>query len=247
MNRRSPLFASLAAPLLLMAAGLAHAFLSTTIVPSGKVAQESRSVSGYTGIAVSLPGTIVVRQGDYAPIALEADDNLLPEIETVVENGVLKIRFKRKLSVTGRATIRLLVTGPTIESLAVAGSGDILAEALKAQALSVSVAGSGDVKIARLDAQTMKASVAGSGDIKVAGRAAEVSVSVAGSGDVEAGRLESRRARVSIAGSGDVSVWALESLDVTVAGSGDIRYYGDPSLTKKVAGSGSLTRLGRAP
>lgn len=247
MNRRSPLLASLVALFLLAAAGLAHAFLSTTIVPSGKVAQESRVVSGYTGIAVAVPGTIVVRQGDYAPIAIEADDNLLPEIETVVEGGTLKIRFKRKLDVTGRATIRLLVTGPTIESLAVAGSGDILAEALKSQALSVSVAGSGDVKIARLDAQALKASVAGSGDIKVAGRAAEVNLTVAGSGDVEAERLESRRARVSIAGSGDVSVWALESLEATVAGSGDIRYYGDPSISSKVAGSGSLKRLGRAP
>jgi hypothetical protein len=247
MNRRSPLLASLAALLLLLAAGLAHAVLSSTIAPSGKVAQESRGVLGYTGIAVSVPGTIVVRQGDYAPIAIEADDNLLPEIETVVEGGILKVRFKRKLSVTGRATIRLLVTGPTIESLAVAGSGDIVAEALKSRALSISVAGSGDVKIARLDAQTLKASVAGSGDIKVAGRAAEVNLTVAGSGDVEADRLESRRARVSIAGSGDVSVWAQESLEATVAGSGDIRYYGDPSISKKVAGSGSLKRLGSAP
>jgi len=247
MNRRSPLLASLVALFLLMAAGLTHAVLSTTITPSGKVAQESRDVKGYTGIAIAVPGTIVVRQGGYAPIAIEADDNLLPEIETAVEGGILKVRFKRKLNVAGRATIRLLVTGPTFESLAVAGSGDILAEALKSQALSVSVAGSGDVKIARLDAQSLKASVAGSGDIKVAGRAAEVNVSVAGSGDVEADRLESRRAKVSIAGSGDVSVWAVESLDVTVAGSGDIRYYGDPSISKKVAGSGALTRLGSAP
>lgn len=247
MTRRSPLLASLVATFLLAAAGLAHAVFTTTIVPSGKVAKESRDATGYTGVAVAVPGTIVVRQGDYAPIAIEADDNLLPEIETVVEGGILKVRFKRKLSVTGRSTIRLLVTGPTFVSLAVAGSGDILAEALKSQSLSVSVAGSGDVKIARLDVEGLKASVAGSGDIKVAGRAAEVSASVAGSGDIEAERLESRRARVSIAGSGDVSVWALESLDATVAGSGDIRYYGDPSITRKVAGSGSLKRLGPAP
>jgi len=247
MNRRSPLLASLAAVLLLAAAGLAHAFFSTTIVPSGKVVQESRDAKGYTGLAVSVPGTIVVRQGDYAPIAVEADDNLMPEIETVVEDGTLKVRFKQKVNVTGRSTIRLLVTGPTFESLAVAGSGDILAEALKSRSLSVSVAGSGDVKIARLDAERLKASVAGSGDIKVAGRAEEVSVSVAGSGDIEAERLEARRAKASIAGSGDVSLWAQESLEVSIAGSGDVRYYGDPTVSRKVAGSGSVKRLGRAP
>jgi hypothetical protein len=231
----------------LLAATAANALFDASVVPSGKVASESRDARGFSGVAISVPGKVVVRQGEPTSVTLEADDNLLPEIETVVEDGSLKIRFKRKLNVSGRATIRLLVVTPTINSLAVAGSGDIVAEAVRSQALSVSVSGSGDVGIARLDAQSLKAAVAGSGDIKVAGRVADVSVSVAGSGDVRAERLESRRARVSIAGSGNVSLWAIESLDVTVAGSGDIRYYGDPALSKKVAGSGSLKRLGPAP
>mgnify|MGYP000090613641 FL=1 len=198
-------------------------------------------------MAVSLPGTVVVRQAENAPVAIEADDNLMPEIETVVERGVLRIRFKRNLNVTGRPTIKVLVTNPAIESLSVAGSGDVLSESIKARAMEVSVAGSGDVRIARLEADSLAASVAGSGDVKVAGRAAEVKGGTAGSGAAGADRLEARKAKVSIAGSGDVSLWVAETLDASVAGSGDIRYYGDPALTKKVLGSGSLKRLGRAP
>ena len=129
MTRRHAFAAALATAAALLAPGAAHAFLGTTIAASGKVVSESREARGYSGVAVSLPGTVVVRQAENAPVAIEADDNLMPEIETVVERGVLRIRFKRNLSVTGRPTIKVLVTNPAIESLSVAGSGDEIGRA----------------------------------------------------------------------------------------------------------------------
>jgi hypothetical protein len=235
------------ATLCLLAAGPAPAFFDTTVVPSGKVATESREARGFTGVSVSVPATVVVRQGEPASVSVEADDNLLPEIETVVEASTLKIRFKRGLDIRGRATMRVLVVGPVIEALSVAGSGDILAESLRAKSFAISVSGSGDVRIARLEADSLKASIAGSGDIKVAGKVTTVSASIAGSGDLEASRLEAARAKVSIAGSGDVAIWARETLDVSTVGSGDVRYLGDPVVKKSTIGSGSVKRLGPAP
>lgn len=247
MSPRRPLLAAFVAALCLFSSSLALALAGTPVAPSGKIATESRDARDFTGVALAIPGTAVIRQGAPASVAIEADDNLLPEIETVVERGVLKIRFKRPLKLGGRATIRLLVTGPAIESLAVAGSGDILAESIKARALDISVAGSGDVKIARLEAGSLKASVAGSGNIKAGGKVEDFSASIAGSGDIGTGPLECRRAKVSIAGSGNVAVRARESLDVSTTGSGDVSYYGDPAITKRVIGSGALKRLGSAP
>jgi hypothetical protein len=247
MNRRSTLLAAVLALATLSSAGVAYALFGASVTPSGKVVTESRAVGAFTGISVTVPGTVVVRQGEAAPVAIDADDNLMPIIETVVERGVLKIRFKDNASTTGRATVRVLVSAPAIDSLTVGGSGEILSEAIKAGALDISVAGSGDVKIAKLEAGTLKTSVAGSGDVRVAGRADDLSVSIAGSGDVEAPRLQTRRAKVSIAGSGDVALWATESLDVSSVGSGDVAYYGDPALKKSFIGSGSVKRLGAAP
>ena len=239
--------AALLATLSLLAAGAAFALFNTKIVPSGKVATESREARGFTGVAVSIPATVVLRQGEPASVSVEADDNLLPEVETVVEGGTLKIRFKRSLDIPGRATLRVLVVSPTIESLSLAGSGDILAESLRSKSLSISVSGSGDVRIAKLEAESLKASIAGSGDVKVAGKVATLSASIAGSGDLEASRLEAARAKVSIAGSGDVALWASESLDVSSVGSGDVRYLGNPVVKSSSVGSGSVTRLGPAP
>ena len=246
MNRR-PALQALLASFVALAAVPAQALWDATIAPSGKVATEARPAGTFRGIALGIPGTLVVRQGEPAAVSIEADDNLLPEIETVVEQGVLKVRFKRKLSVSGRSTIRLLVTNPVIDSLAVSGSGDILSESIRSATLDLAVSGSGDVRIAKVEAQSLKVSIAGSGDVKLAGSAGEVTAKIAGSGDIAAARLESRRAKVSIAGSGDVALWVRESLEVSIAGSGDVKYHGDPAVTKKVAGSGSVTRVGTAP
>lgn len=219
----------------------------TPVAASGKVASESRPVTAFTGIALSLPGKVDLVQGSPASVTVEADDNLLPEIATVVEDGKLQIRFHRNVNVVGKATLRVRVTAPRIDSLAVAGSGDISAGKLSGPSLSISVGGSGDVSIADLQVETLRVAIAGSGDVKAAGRAAELAAKIAGSGDLGAGHLDAKRATVSIAGSGDATLWARESLDVSIAGSGDVRYHGDPVLRKSVAGSGAVKRLGPAP
>ena len=246
MIRRRTLLAVIALALAAAPSAFAQAAW-TPVVGSGKVASESRPVAAFTGIALSLPGTVEVVQGSPASVTVEADDNLLPEIETVVEDGKLRIRFRRDLNVSGKPTLRVKVTGPRIESLAVAGSGDISAGRIAGPALSLSVGGSGDVSVADVQVDALRVAIAGSGDVKAAGRAADLSAKISGSGDLGAGRLDAKRATVSVAGSGDATLWARDSLEVSIAGSGDVRYHGDPVVRKSVAGSGSVKRLGPAP
>jgi hypothetical protein len=244
MTHYRTLLAGLALALLAAPSAFAGA---TPVVASGKVASESRPAPAFTGIDLSLPGKVEVTQGSPASVTVDADDNLLPEIETAVEGGKLKIRFRRPVNVAGKATLRVKVTAPRIDSLAVAGSGDIVAGTLTGPALSLSVGGSGDVSVADVQVEALRVAIAGSGDVKAAGRATELAAKIAGSGDLEAARLDCRRATVSLAGSGDATVWASESLEVSIAGSGDVRYHGDPKVRKSIAGSGSVTRLGPAP
>lgn len=216
----------------------------SAVVPSGRVVSESRPVPAFTSISVSIPGEVVLRQGAFAPVQVEADDNLLGLVETVVEEGSLKLRFKQSLSVDGRSVLRLTVTSPELNAIGIAGSGDVVSEALKTGDLAVSIAGSGDVKLGRLEAATLRLTLAGSGDFQAAGRAGEFTARTAGSGDIDASGLETRRATIAIAGSGDATVWATESLSASIVGSGDIRYRGDPALTRSVVGSGVIRRAG---
>jgi hypothetical protein len=234
---------ALSAPTAVMAWGW-----GTTVTGSGTSKTEERQVSGFTGIGMSVPGKLTIIQGDKEGVTVEADDNVVPLIETKVERDSLRIRFTEKnVNLKTKTPMRITVYAKTIDSLSVAGSGDIIAESLKAPKLKTSIAGSGDVAIKNLTADTLKISISGSGDFAVGGKVDSVEASVAGSGEIKAGKLESKQVKISIAGSGDATVWAKEALNVSVAGSGDVKYYGNPEVKKSVLGSGSMKRLGDAP
>lgn len=189
--------------------------------------REPREVSGFTGIALAAPIRVELSLGERESLFLEGDAKLLADIETVVEDRVLKIRLKPGTRKSWNSKARAIVTARAIEHLAISGSGDIAAPQLRSDALKIAIAGSGDVS--------------------VGGTAATLSTSISGSGDVKADKLEARSVTVSIAGSGDATVWARESLTVNIAGSGDVRYLGEPALRKSIVGSGSVKRLGNAP
>jgi hypothetical protein len=246
MNSRRNVLAGLAT-LALSAATPALAWPgSKRIVPSGKVASEARPGIGFTAIAVSLPGFVELSQGAADTITVEADDNLLPEITTEIEGGRLEIGFRHNLDVAGKATLRVKVTARRIESIAIAGGGNVAAAAIAGPELAVSISGSGNASLADVKTERLRASIAGSGDVTATGRADDVQVKIGGSGEFKAAQLESRHATVAIAGSGDATLWATESLRVSIAGAGAVRYRGDPVVTRKVAGSGRVSRLAPA-
>lgn len=221
----------------------------TTVTGSGTSKTESRNVSGYTGLGISLPAKVTVIQGDKEGVTLEGDDNILAVIETEVERGSLKLRFTEKnMNVKTKVPLTATVYVKTLEKIAVAGSGDVTADQLKSSNFKASIAGSGDVQIKHLTADELSVSIAGSGDLAIGGgKVNTVEASIAGSGDIRVGGLESNKVKVSIAGSGDAVVWAKSDLKVSVAGSGDVKYYGNPEVKKSVLGSGSTKKLGDTP
>lgn len=200
-----------------------------TVQGSGTSATEARNVSGFRGVGLSVPGRLEIVQGDSEKLSVTADDNVLPLIETVVENGQLKIRYKdhRNVNVRTKTPIRMTLNAKTLEAIGVAGSGDVQAPAL--------------------NSREMKVSIAGSGDVTLGGKSTVLDVSISGSGDVKAAKFESQEVKVSIAGSGDATIWARDTLKVSIAGSGDVRYYGDAKVQNSVAGSGRVRRLGATP
>lgn len=216
-------------------------------VGSGRMATEARAVSGFDAISGNASIDVVVRQADKEGVTVEAEDNILPLVETVVEpsgsSGRLVIRFKRGESISTRKDVKVTVDVVRLQAVSMAGSGDLVVQALKTPALRVSLAGSSDVNIAGLAADALDLSVSGSSDIVAAGRAAKVKLSIAGSGDAKMRDLVADDVVISIAGSGDAEVHADKSLEVTAAGSGDVVWRGAATQVKqRIAGAGSVTK-----
>ncbi|MES2757065.1 MAG: head GIN domain-containing protein [Pseudomonadota bacterium] len=221
---------------------------SEKVQGSGRLKTETRAIGRFNGVALALPGSVELRIGNSESVTIETDDNLLPLIETVVENGTLKIRAsKRNLDLDSRR-MKIVVQAKGVDHLALGGSGSIDADPLRGSKVMIDIGGSGNINVKGIDSETLSVTLGGSGDLKVGGGAArKLSVSVAGSGDVDMGRLQSVDASVNIAGSGDVKIAVRDQLSVTIAGSGDVHYYGDPKVSKTVVGSGSANKMGGAP
>lgn len=214
---------------------------------NGAVRTQTRSVAHFDALALSLPATVELRLGDSESVTIETDDNLLPLIETVVENGTLKIRPEKRRAALAPTVLKIVVQAQSVQRLSVGGSGSIRAAELQAPKLQFEVGGSGSIAIKQLRSETVAVSIGGSGDFTAAGSTNQLTLAIGGSGNVAAGKLNARAVQASIGGSGQAVVWARQLLDASIAGSGDIDYYGDPQVSRSVHGSGGVKRLGAAP
>lgn len=224
------------------AASLPQTAQASTETAAG--ASELRQVGSFDAIALRGPIKLIVSQGATTSVAVQTEDpQQLAQLETTVEGSRLTIGFKRSMGWRDLRGATVTIVTPTLQALAVAGSGDAFVGALATPRLKVSVAGSGDVKLGRLQAEELGVSISGSGDVSGAqGQVASLTVRIAGSGDVALGDLKAAEASVRIAGSGDALVHADKSLRVSIAGSGDVRYGGDAEVSQSIAGSGSVRR-----
>jgi hypothetical protein len=243
----------LAACALALAAPLHHAAAwnwsgGEQVRGSGHVTRQSRDIGHFTGLALSVPGNVELRIGNTESVTIETDDNLQGLIETVVEDGALKIRpARRNLNLQPRM-LKVVVQARGIDHLALSGSGSVDADPLRAPKLIFELGGSGSISVKGVESESLVVAVGGSGDLKAGGgNARQVSVSIGGSGNVELGQVKANSASVQMAGSGEATVWATNTLSMSIAGSGDVKYYGDPALSKSVVGSGNARRLGAAP
>ena len=236
---------SLIAPALLCLAALPMASHAASTKGSGKVASEPRTVGEFQAIVLKGSMDLVVKQGSQS-VQVQADDNLLAQVETAVENtsqgATLVVRVKRGESFSTRSKMVVMVSVPKLTGVSAEGSGDIQVDAFNTPALKLTLSGSGNAKLQKLTTGDFGISISGSGDVSADGTAAKLKVSIAGSGDVRLADMNAEVVSVSIAGSGDAVVHANKTLEVSIAGSGDVSYTGNPAVKSTVAGSGSVTR-----
>ncbi len=213
---------------------------------SGKLQTEARAVGSFSALTLRGSMKVVLRQGSKEAVQVEADDNLLPLVETrVVEHAgvpTLEVGLKPGSGFRSHHEITVTVDVVTLSALAIRGSGDVFADGLKTPSLKLDMSGSGDIHLTRFDGAEFSVQIAGNGDVTASGRAAKVRLGIAGSGDIDTTGLDADDVSIDIAGSGDASVNAHKTLAVSIAGSGDVSYVGDAVVKSSIAGSGSVKK-----
>jgi len=235
-----------------------------TVRGSGNIKTQTVDVSDFNSVSLENSGDVYIEQGSTESVTVEADDNILPLLETKVIGKELVLTTKPNTSIDPSRKIVYRITTKDLSGISLKGSGDFYVSPIESDSMDISVDGSGNIKIDdlatgklsirlngsgnigidKVTATSTDASINGSGDIQLAGQSPTQEISFNGSGNYLAGDLESKSVDIHIPGSADVTVWATDELKAQINGSGTVRYYGKPTVDQSGNGSGKIVSLG---
>ena len=225
-----------------------------TVVGSGNIIEDTRSVTGVTGgVVLSGNASLTIQQGAPEELILRTDDNLMAHILTEVRGGILEISKDPTVSLQpsrlqgmGIEADLTLNNMNTIDSITLSGVGGItVSDDLTTTNLELTKSGVGNIHIFNLDAQTLEVMISGIGGISVDdGQVDDQRITLLESlGDYDAGNLSSETVDVEIAGGKSATVRVNTRLNAHITGSGSVFYHGSPVVTRTGTGSGKVVQL----
>ena len=199
---------------------------SGTLRGSGVPAEQKRAVPAFNSVELAGSTIVTVRVGSPRSVVVRADDNLLSHVTTTVRSGRLVIANPGSFST--RAPMRVAVTTPSFDTVALSGSGIL--------------------SVQNVHAKTFKVTLTGSGVLRASGTAHRVVATLGGSGVEALGGVVARDAHAVVTGSGRIDVTVTRALDASILGTGEIVYGGNPKhVTTNVTGKGAITPGGGQP
>jgi len=177
---------------------------------------EPRTVPAFHAIDVA--GTIQVEAtiSPTAHVEVLGDADRLHQVKTDVKNGTLVIETTGDLR---KARLKVVVSAPALDALAISGTGTL--------------------KVAGLDAPALALRVGGTGDVKLIGKVQKLDLDIGGAGAVNARTLAVGDANIAIGGTGEVSVSVAGALAASITGTGAITVHGKPtSIRRSITGVG---------
>ncbi len=241
---------------------------------SGNVITQSREVSNIEEVEICCGMKLRLTQGDQEQLTLEAEDNLMSEIETTVSGKRLIVNIPPDL----RPNIRVPSLRPnhpiivhlqmkTIHGIEVSGGGSLEIESIHTDHIIVALHGGSNGTIGDLQATSADLDTSGGGTIEIdtlatdtlnidadggshitidTGTVTEQQITGSGASQYDAIDVESEITSVDLSGGSEANVWVTESLNVKASGASHVEYRGNPSIDQQLTGGSDLRTTDRS-
>lgn len=209
---------------------------------SGNIISQNRTVSNFSVLSISGSFDVEVKVGTATEVKIEADDNIINDIETNVSGNTLRIRLQDRLSISN-AHLKVFITVPTLTAIKASASAevDVLDKIVSIQKLTFMANSSAEITT-EVDAPEIEADASSSATIKLRGRTKNYSADASSSADIESSELLSENTKANASSSATVKVHASVSLQARSSSSGEIIYRGEATVSQSVSSSGSVTK-----
>ena len=188
---------------------------------SGNSATERRDVSSFNEIEVSGAFQVEIVAGKDFSVELQADDNILPLIQTKVSGDTLQIELTQSVKTKSGMIVR--VSAPNIERVQSSGAAKITASGIKNEQFSI-------------DAN-------GASKIILNGETGRLGIDVTGASNIDAEQLVAGTVNIDSSGASKIAVNAKDEIHTQASGASRITYTGDPkTVESQTSGSSSITK-----
>jgi hypothetical protein len=225
--------------LLTIQSGCSYAF--NGIKGDGNIVKQERQISSFNSLEVGGAFRVYLSQGDKESLTVEADENLLEYITTVVKGNTLKISTSREISSPKALNIYLTITD--LKEMEISGACKLTCEnKLKLNDLEIDCSGASDVEL-KLAANNLDLDFSGASKVDLFGSANEVSLDLSGASDLDALEMEADKYSANISGASHAKIFVKSELSADVSGAASLKYKGEPKLLQTdVSGAGSLKK-----
>ncbi len=213
-----------------------------TIHGNGISVSEERVTTNFNKIANTGSFIVHVSNDESYEVIVNAEENIIPYIETYVSGGTLYIDIDRYISLSNTKPMEVYVSMPNLKGLKLSGSGRINTEFFETNEMDIILSGSGRIETS-CKSSKVEASIPGSGTVNISGETDYAEFKISGSGNINATTLFTDTCYSSITGSGEIKTTVENLLGVRITGSGNVYYSGDPEVNQNISGSGRVVHL----
>ena len=197
---------------------------------------EERTVPAFSAVHVSAGMRATVEIGPQTPVHIDADDELLPLIETVVEDGVLEVRFKQHTSFPGEHHVKLSIQTPQLHSVGASGGSIVRATFTRADKSSVQASGGSEITVRGVDAARLAVQGSGGSVVEVSGTADALHLQLSGGSQLHGRDFATRDVDVQASGGSQGELKASGKISGGLSGGSQLHARG--AAATRVATSG---------
>ena len=209
---------------------------------SGNIATQNRNLAAFTTMSVAGGFDVEVKKGINTKVIVEADDNIIDDIETSVHNGQLKISIRNGISYND-VHMKVFVTVTELNKINSSASADVdVKDELSSDNTIGLSASSGSSIIVIINAPEAKADASSGGEIEISGRTKNFDVEVSSGSSVHASKLLSENTIAEASSGGTAEVHASVQLDAKASSGGTISYKGAATAITKESSGGSINK-----
>jgi hypothetical protein len=209
---------------------------------SGNIIKETRTVAAFNAVDVSTSIDVELVQGNTSEVVVEADDNIIKNIEVINKGGVLYISLNHTSNLR-KFTARVKVTAPVFTSISASSSSSIKSSNVitSSEKIKIEANSSADIELG-IDVPYVTAECSSSASIDLNGKTKQFDATANSSADIKAENLKAETVIADASSSATINVFASVKLKADANSSADINYSGGvKDIQKSESSSGSVS------